>query len=50
MPTRLKATVLELSYFKFLGRHQFALTAGFDTRDYDANNPVFNTKLVKTMK
>ncbi|WP_114767254.1 DUF2860 domain-containing protein [Vibrio rhodolitus] len=33
---------VELSYFKFLGRHQFALTAGFDTRDYDANNPVFN--------
>jgi len=32
---------VELSYFKFLNRHQFALTAGFNTRDYDAVNPVF---------
>lgn len=32
----------ELSYFKFVNRHQFALTASFDTRDYDAVNPVFN--------
>lgn len=33
---------VELSYFKFLNRHQFALTAGFNTRDYDAVNPVFD--------
>ncbi|WP_162047896.1 DUF2860 domain-containing protein [Vibrio taketomensis] len=33
---------VELSYFKFLARHQFALTAGFNTRDYDAENPIFN--------
>ncbi|GAB2640556.1 DUF2860 domain-containing protein [Vibrio panuliri] len=33
---------VELSYFKFLNRHQFALTAGFDTREYDAENPIFN--------
>lgn len=33
---------VELSYFKFLGRHQLALTAGFDTRDYDAGNIRFN--------
>ncbi|EGU35777.1 hypothetical protein VII00023_11129 [Vibrio ichthyoenteri ATCC 700023] len=32
----------ELSYFKLLDRHQFALTGGFKTRDYDANNAVFN--------
>ncbi|MBA5764140.1 DUF2860 domain-containing protein [Vibrio sp. 404] len=33
---------VELSYFKFLNRHQFALTAGFNTRDYDAVNPAFD--------
>ncbi|MGF1911449.1 DUF2860 domain-containing protein [Vibrio kasasachensis] len=32
---------VELSYFKFLNRHQFALTAGFNTRDYDAGNVAF---------
>ncbi|WP_194437393.1 DUF2860 domain-containing protein [Vibrio fluminensis] len=32
---------VELSYFKMLDRHQFALTAGFNNRDYDAVNPVF---------
>ncbi|WP_114766743.1 DUF2860 domain-containing protein [Vibrio rhodolitus] len=32
---------VELSYFKMLNRHQFALTAGFNSRDYDAGNPVF---------
>ncbi|NNN43648.1 DUF2860 domain-containing protein [Vibrio sp. 1-1(7)] len=34
----------ELSYFKFLGRHQLALTAGISGRDYDTINPVFKTK------
>ncbi|GAK82672.1 hypothetical protein JCM19238_215 [Vibrio ponticus] len=34
---------VELSYFKMLNRHQFALTAGFNSRDYDAVNPVFDT-------
>lgn len=33
---------VELSYFKFLNRHQFALTAGFNTRDYDAGNVAFS--------
>ena len=33
---------VELSYFKLLERHQFALTGSFNTRDYDAANAVFN--------
>ena len=33
---------VELSYFKLLDRHQFALTGSFNTRDYDANNAIFN--------
>ncbi|KII78945.1 DUF2860 domain-containing protein [Vibrio renipiscarius] len=32
----------ELSYFKLLDRHQFALTGSFKTRDYDANHAYFN--------
>lgn len=32
----------DLTYFKVLDRHQFALTAGYEIRSYDGSNPVFN--------
>ncbi|MGF1752289.1 DUF2860 domain-containing protein [Vibrio makurazakiensis] len=32
----------ELSYFKILNRHQFALTASYTTRSFDAVNPLFD--------
>ncbi|WP_019273990.1 DUF2860 domain-containing protein [Vibrio coralliilyticus] len=31
----------ELSYFKIMNRHQFALTAGYTNRSYDAINPIY---------
>ncbi|MBN3574895.1 DUF2860 domain-containing protein [Vibrio neptunius] len=31
----------ELSYFKILNRHQFAITAGYTNRSYDASNPIY---------
>ncbi|RTZ13986.1 DUF2860 domain-containing protein [Vibrio aquaticus] len=33
----------ELSLFKIIHRHQFVLTAGYTTRDYDASHPVYDT-------
>ncbi|MCK6264644.1 DUF2860 domain-containing protein [Vibrio sp. ZSDE26] len=32
----------DITYFKVLDRHQFALTAGYETRSYDGTNPMFN--------
>ncbi len=32
----------DISYFKRLGRHQFVLTGGYEYKDYDESNPVFN--------
>ncbi|PMJ89919.1 DUF2860 domain-containing protein [Vibrio sp. 10N.261.55.A7] len=32
----------DITYFKVLGRHQFALTAGYETRNYDGVNPIFS--------
>ena len=32
----------EVTYFKIMERHQFAVTAGYETRSYDALNPLFN--------
>ncbi len=37
-----KAYGTDITYFKVLDRHQFALTAGYETRSYDDVNPVFN--------
>ncbi|WP_164684079.1 DUF2860 domain-containing protein [Vibrio maerlii] len=34
----------DISYFKSIGRHQFALTGGYEYRDYDETNPVFGKK------
>jgi len=33
----------ELSLFKVLNQHQFALTAGYKTRSYDASHPIYGT-------
>lgn len=32
----------ELSLFKVINRHQFALTAGYTSKSYDASHPVYN--------
>lgn len=32
----------DLTYFKILDKHQFALTAGYTNRSYDGSNPVFD--------
>ncbi|WP_245621604.1 DUF2860 domain-containing protein [Enterovibrio calviensis] len=32
----------DITYFKVLDRHQFALTAGYETRSYDGTNPIFD--------
>lgn len=32
----------DITYFKVLDRHQFAVTAGYETRKYDGSNPLFN--------
>ena len=32
----------DVTYFQIHQRHQFALTAGYETRSYDATNPIFN--------
>lgn len=32
----------EISYFKIMNRHQLALTAGYTTRSYDEENPLYN--------
>ncbi|MGF1719538.1 DUF2860 domain-containing protein [Vibrio kyushuensis] len=37
-----KAYGTDITYFKVLDRHQFALTAGYETRSYDGTNPMFN--------
>ncbi|MGF1696635.1 DUF2860 domain-containing protein [Vibrio lamellibrachiae] len=37
-----KAYATDITYFKVLDRHQFALTAGYETRSYDGTNPMFN--------
>ncbi|MDA0116901.1 DUF2860 domain-containing protein [Vibrio sp. T11.5] len=37
-----KAYGTDITYFKVLDRHQFALTAGYETRSYDGSNPMFN--------
>lgn len=37
-----KAYGADITYFKVLDRHQFALTAGYETRSYDGENPIFN--------
>lgn len=34
----------ELSYFKLLDKHQFALTAGYTSRSFDAINPIYGKK------
>lgn len=37
-----KSYETDITYFKVLDRHQFALTAGYETRSYDGSNPMFN--------
>lgn len=37
-----KAYGTDITYFKVLDRHQFALTAGYETRSYDGTNPMFD--------
>ncbi len=34
----------ELSYFKLMNKHQFALTAGYTSRSFDAINPIYGKK------
>ncbi len=34
----------EVSLFGGIGRHQYALTAGYNQRSYDASNPIYNKK------
>ncbi|MFV8462143.1 DUF2860 domain-containing protein [Vibrio campbellii] len=34
----------EVSLFGGMGRHQYALTAGYNQRSYDASNPIYNKK------
>ncbi|MCG9695083.1 DUF2860 domain-containing protein [Vibrio sp. Isolate22] len=34
----------EVSLFGGMGRHQYALTAGYNQRSYDANNPIYDKK------
>ncbi|MDF9401359.1 DUF2860 domain-containing protein [Vibrio sp. 1180_3] len=37
-----KAYGTDITYFKVLDRHQFALTASYETRSYDGTNPMFD--------